>query len=69
MTRDWVPFGTGLRQCIARNLATQELFMVVEKVVESGVLEGAMAVGEKIEIWEWFNAAVKGNKIEIVWDD
>lgn len=68
MQRDWMPFGMGSRACIARNLATVELFMAVERVAESGVLAGARAVGEGIEIMEWFNSKVKGGRIELVWD-
>ncbi|KAB8298587.1 hypothetical protein EYC80_000766 [Monilinia laxa] len=37
----WFAFGAGSRACIARNLATVELFMAVEKLVESDVLRGA----------------------------
>jgi cytochrome P450 len=67
MARDWIPFGMGSRACIARNLATVELFMAVERVAESGVLSGARAVGGRIEIMEWFNSKVKGERIELVW--
>lgn len=67
MQRDFVPFSVGIRQCIARNLAMAELFMAVKKVVESDVLMGARPAQDKIEVWEWFNVAVKGNKIELSW--
>lgn len=67
MTRDHIPFGLGPRQCIARNLATVELFIAVDKLVRSDVLRGAKAVGDKIQIIEWFNSKVVGEKIEIVW--
>ncbi|KAL9612617.1 MAG: hypothetical protein Q9167_002787 [Letrouitia subvulpina] len=67
MNRDYVPFGTGLRQCIARNLATTELFLAVEKVVEADVLSGAKHVADKLEVNEWFNAQIKGGKIELIW--
>ncbi|KAI4140454.1 MAG: hypothetical protein LQ341_003837 [Variospora aurantia] len=67
MQRDLVPFGLGIRQCIAKNLATAALFMAVEKVVESDVLKGAKPVKDPIEFWEWFNVAAKGNKVELVW--
>jgi cytochrome P450 len=67
MQRDWIPFGMGSRACIARNLATVELFMAVEKLAESGILDGSRAVDRKIEIMEWFNSKVKGEKIELIW--
>lgn len=68
MSRDHIPFGLGARQCIARNLATMELFIALDKLVREDILKGARAVGEKIEIVEWFNSKVKGEKIEIAWD-
>ena len=67
MQRNWMPFGNGTRACIARNLATTELFMAVEKLVEADVLKGARPVKEKIEIYEWFNSKVKDGRIELVW--
>ncbi|KAL9003456.1 MAG: hypothetical protein Q9188_003683 [Gyalolechia gomerana] len=67
MQRDLVPFSLGIRQCIAKNLATAELYMAVEKVVEADILRGAKAVQDKLELWEWFNVAMKGNKIELAW--
>ena len=67
MQRDLVPFSLGSRQCIAKNLATAELFMVVEKVVESDVLRGAKTVQDEVKVWEWFNVAFKNNKLEVVW--
>ncbi|KAK5123937.1 hypothetical protein LTR85_002134 [Meristemomyces frigidus] len=67
MQRDAIPFGLGSRQCIARNLATMELFLAVRAIARENVLEGAQAVGEKIELMEWFNSKVKGETIEITW--
>lgn len=67
LQRDWIPFGIGSRACIARNLATVELFMAVEKLAESDVLAGSRAVGKKIEIMEWFNSKVKEEKVELMW--
>ncbi|KAL8728081.1 MAG: hypothetical protein Q9181_005470 [Wetmoreana brouardii] len=66
MQRDFVPFSLGIRQCIAKNLAMAELFMAVKRVAEADVLRGTKPVQDKIEILEWFNAAVKGNRIEIM---
>lgn len=68
MNKYWFAFGAGSRACIARNLAMTELYMGTERVVESGVLRGARAGAEKVEIFEWFNSSVKGEKIELVWN-
>lgn len=65
----WFAFGAGSRQCIARNLATAELFMATEKLVEHDVLKGARACQDGVEIFEWFNSAVKGEKIELIWEE
>ncbi|KAL9117150.1 MAG: hypothetical protein Q9187_006319 [Circinaria calcarea] len=67
MNRDWLPFGKGARSCIARNLAQMELALVVEKLARGDVLEGAEAVQDRIEKYEWFFSRVKGDKIELVW--
>lgn len=67
MNKSWFAFGAGSRACIARNLAMTELYMATEKIVKSGVLNGAKPCQEKIEIYEWFNSRVKGEKIELVW--
>ncbi|KAJ8060725.1 hypothetical protein OCU04_011029 [Sclerotinia nivalis] len=63
----WFAFGAGSRACIARNLATVELLMAVEKVAENDVLRGARVVQEEVEIYEWFNSSVKGEKMELIW--
>ncbi|PNS17682.1 Isotrichodermin C-15 hydroxylase [Sphaceloma murrayae] len=65
MTRDFIPFSLGSRQCIARNLAMAELNLACAAVIESGVLDGAKNVGDRIEILEWFNSKVEGERIEI----
>ena len=67
MHRDWLPFGKGARGCIARYLALTELFVATERIVASDVLSGAKTVAERIEIYEWFNSRVRGDKIELVW--
>lgn len=67
MQRDAIPFGLGSRQCIARNLATLELFLALRAIARENVLDGAHAVGEKIELMEWFNSKIKGEKIELTW--
>lgn len=65
MARDHIPFGLGSRQCIARNLAMMELNTTCAAMLESEVLDGAKCVGERIEILEWFNSKVRGERIEI----
>lgn len=67
MNRNWFAFGAGPRGCIARNLATVELFTATERVVESNILRGAKACQDEVEILEWFNSKVKGEKIELAW--
>lgn len=65
MNRDFMPFSLGSRACIARNLAMMELNLACAAILESGVLDGATSVGDKIEILEWFNSKVRGERIEI----
>ena len=67
MMRDAIPFGLGSRQCIARNLATVELFCAVERIVQADILEGAKSLKAGIEILEWFNSKVIGERIDLVW--
>lgn len=68
MNKHWFAFGAGSRSCIAKNLAYLELFMATERVVLSRVLDGAEAVQNKVEIFEWFNSSVKGERIELIWN-
>jgi cytochrome P450 len=68
MIRDAIPFGLGNRQCIARNLATMELYCAVQRLVEEDVLNRARCCGDRIEILEWFNSKVVGEKIELQWE-
>ena len=67
MQRDAIAFGLGQRQCIARNLAQTELLLAVRAIAREGLLEGATAVGEKIEMFEWFNSKIKGERIDLRW--
>lgn len=67
MHRDWMVFGLGQRQCLARNLATMELLLAVRTLARENILEGATAVGEKIELLQWFNSKVVGERIELQW--
>ncbi|KAF2124927.1 cytochrome P450 [Dothidotthia symphoricarpi CBS 119687] len=69
MSRYWFAFGAGSRACIARNLATMELHFATERLARSNVLDGARVVQDgDVEILEWFNSKVKGEKIELVWE-
>ncbi|KAF1926338.1 cytochrome P450 4A10 [Didymella exigua CBS 183.55] len=68
MSKYWFAFGAGSRACIARNLATLELHLATERLASSKVLDGARATKEgDVEIYEWFNCKVKGEKIDIEW--
>lgn len=67
MSKYWFAFGAGSRACIARNLATLELQFATERLARSNALQGAKPVQESVEIYEWFNSKVKGEKIELVW--
>ncbi|KAL4946698.1 hypothetical protein BDV06DRAFT_231772 [Aspergillus oleicola] len=68
MLSSFFAFGKGSRACIARNLGEAEVTMAAWRIVASGVLEGGRAVGEGIEILEWFNSRVKGEEILVTWD-
>ncbi|KAI1615873.1 cytochrome P450 oxidoreductase [Exophiala viscosa] len=68
MLRDAIPFGLGSRQCIARNLATVELFCATERLARADALGGARTVKDKVEILEWFNSKVVGERIDIIWE-
>jgi cytochrome P450 len=68
MIRDSIPFGLGTRQCIARNLATMELYCAVQRLVKEAALNGARCCSDRIDILEWFNSKVVGEKIELQWD-
>ncbi|KAF1945070.1 cytochrome P450 4A10 [Clathrospora elynae] len=67
MSKYWFAFGAGSRACIARNLATLELQFATERLARSNVLEGVRAVQSEVEIFEWFNSKVKGERIELIW--
>lgn len=67
-TKSFFAFGAGARACIARNLATFELYMGAERLVERDILRGAKVCQDKVEIYEWFNSSVKGEKMELIWE-
>ncbi|KAF1360994.1 cytochrome P450 4A10 [Lizonia empirigonia] len=67
MSKYWFAFGAGSRACIARNLATLELHLATERLASSKVLDGGQVVQEDVEIYEWFNSKVKGERIDINW--
>jgi hypothetical protein len=69
MNKSFFAFGAGSRACIARNLAQAELYWATERVMEGDVLKDAKVVGSgEVEIYEWFNSCVKGEKMELVWE-
>lgn len=65
MSRDNIAFGAGTRQCIARNLATAELFWGVEAIVRKDLLKGAKPVESGIAVVQWFNSRIVGGKVEL----
>ena len=67
MERSMFAFGAGLRACIGKGLAQKQLYETIFAVVDSQVLEGARTCQEHIDIIEWFNAEIKGHKLEIEW--
>ena len=67
MERSMMPFGVGLRACIGKNLAQQQIYETVVAVVESGVLDWARTCQKEIEMVEWFNGEIKGHKLEVEW--
>lgn len=68
MLRNFFAFGKGNRACIAQNLGSAELALATQKIAEADALKGARALQDKIEIYEWFNSRVKGERIELVWE-
>ena len=59
-------FGKGTRACIAQNLGTLEVTMAILYVVKANLLQGSTVVGDDhIQIKEWFNSRVEGEKILI----
>ncbi|KAF2804451.1 cytochrome P450 [Mytilinidion resinicola] len=62
-----IAFGAGLRACLGKNLAMQQLLETVAAVVDSKVLEGARTSEERIEVIQWFNSDIKGHHIDIEW--
>lgn len=67
MERSLIAFGAGLRACLGKNLAMQQLLETVAAVVDSEVLEGARTSQERIEVVQWFNGDIKGHHIDIEW--
>lgn len=68
MLRDFIPFGAGSRQCIARNLATLELTLAGEALIADGALEEVRSVHDKLDLIEWFNSHVRGDEILLKWE-
>lgn len=68
MQRDWIPFSLGQRACLARNLAQSELQIAIRAVARENLLNGATAVGDNIEIYDWFNSKLVGDRLDLVWN-
>ena len=67
MDGSMIPFGAGLRACIGKTLALQQLYEAVFALIDSEVLDEARTVKQRIERKEWFNGEIKGHKLEIDW--
>ena len=67
MDRDVIPFGVGLRACIAKNFATHQLFVATKVLIESGALRGARTCTDTIELVEYFNVEIRHHRLEIEW--
>jgi cytochrome P450 len=67
MQRDWIPFSLGLRACLARNLAQLELLLATREVVRQDLLNGAIALGGDLEMYEWFSSRLVRERLELLW--
>ncbi|KAI0204035.1 cytochrome P450 [Astrocystis sublimbata] len=67
MEKSLMPFGAGLRACIGKNLAQQQLHHTVFAIAESTVLDGARTCQSEIQLREWFNAEMEGHHLDIEW--
>ncbi|OHF04566.1 cytochrome P450 [Colletotrichum orchidophilum] len=67
MEKSLIAFGAGLRACLGKNLAMQQLLKTVAAVVDSELLEGARTSEERIEVVQWFNGDIKFHHIDIEW--
>lgn len=68
MDKSILSFGAGLRACIGKNLAQQQLYETVRAVIESKVFDGARTCKDHIEMIEWFNGEIVGHHLDIEWD-
>lgn len=65
MLTHFFAFGKGTRTCIAQSLAMSAVTLATLKLAQSDLLRGATAMEDRIEIIEWFNSKVKGEKVTI----
>ena len=57
--RSMVPFGAGLRACIGKALAQQQLYEAVFALMDGeGLEDGARTVQQRIEREEWFDGEI-----------
>ncbi|KAL2797882.1 cytochrome P450 [Aspergillus keveii] len=68
MLNNFFAFGKGTRACIAQNLGNMEVTLAILGIARADLLAGARAIGDRVEIAEWFNSRVKGEEILIQWD-
>lgn len=67
MEKSMMPYGAGLRACIGKNLAQQQLHEAVFAIAGSCVLDGARTCQSRIRLREWFNAEIEGHHLDIEW--
>ncbi|KAM0721926.1 hypothetical protein Q7P37_002851 [Cladosporium fusiforme] len=67
MQRDWIPFSLGQRGCLARNLAQSELKIALRAIASEDLLSGATSLGDSIEIYDWFNSKLVGDRLDLLW--
>jgi hypothetical protein len=74
MLNTFFAFGKGARACIAQNLGTAEVTLVIWEVVEKDMLRGARIIDDdgkrdEIQILQWFDSRVNGEEILVQWID
>ena len=44
-----------------------QLYIATAAIVRSGVLSEASTLAASVDFWEWYNAGVRGHKVELAW--